>query len=349
MVWDLAQAQELRPILTERSAALPQIAFAPGGDRLAVARAAGTLSIVDVRTGATSCAAPAGPPIKQLVWIGGDELAVLRSNASSVELWSARRCAVAATLEHPGPITAMATRAGSRLATAVGDVVRVWNQGRLEAAFTGYAGKLEKVGVDGDDVYAITDEPTAIVVDTIGAPGHRRTFHIGGKGTGAKTIPEVLFDHERGRVIAPSRDQFLYVWDAATGALVHKLQGTGPLTGVRMSPDGSIMIGVGGISPAIWDRATGAPRGRLEGHTDLVKDGDFIDREIFVSIAGNHTALVWDMVASRPIAKFHDVEAIAFADDRRTVALVGATGVRLWSPRTPVPELGALPAPPPES
>jgi hypothetical protein len=31
-----------------------------------------------------------------------------------------------------------------------------------------------------------------------------------------------------------------------------------------------------------------------------------------------------------------------FSDDRRSVALVGATGVRIWSPRAPAPDLDAL-------
>jgi hypothetical protein len=42
------------------------------------------------------------------------------------------------------------------------------------------------------------------------------------------------------------------------------------------------------------------------------------------------------------LTKFHDVDAMVVSGDRRSVALVGATGVRIWSPRAPVPDLDAL-------
>jgi len=42
--------------------------------------------------------------------------------------------------------------------------------------------------------------------------------------------------------------------------------------------------------------------------------------------------------------EFQNVEAMVFAEDRRSVALVSATGVRLWSPRVPPPDLDALQA-----
>jgi WD40 repeat protein len=240
----------------------------------------------------------------------------------------------------------MSTRAGPRLATAAGGIVRVYRGGRLEAAFTGYEGDIEAVGVDGDDVYAVTAAPVVIAIDAIGAtgaPARRRTF----RGA-ARPITDVRFDRGRGQILATSLDQFLYVWDAATGALARKLEGAGPLFAVRTSPDGSLMVGIGGISPVVWDRATGARLGQLEGHTDVVLGGEFVDHRIFVAFSVNRSALVWDAVAARPLMKLQDVEWMVFSDDRRSVALVGATGVRLWSPRAPEPDLAALPVPPAE-
>jgi len=80
----------------------------------------------------------------------------------------------------------------------------------------------------------------------------------------------------------------------------------------------------------------------FEGYSDLVKDGGFIDDRLFVSMAWNHTALVWDLASMRPLLTFHDVDAMAISDDRHTVAFAGTTGVRLWSPRTPTPDLDSL-------
>jgi WD40 repeat protein len=225
-----------------------------------------------------------------------------------------------------------------------GGVVRIWRVGpdaRIEASLGGYPGELQHVRVDGDDVYAITGDPVAIVLDSIGdamdAPMQRRIFW-----GPTRSIEDVWLDRKRGQVLAASTDQFLYVWDLATGALAHKLEGTGPLRAVRMSPDGSLMIGVGGISPAVWDRATGARLGQLEGHSALVTDGEFIDDRLFISTATNQTALIWDVDAARPLTKLHDVEAIVVAPDRRSVVFGGGKGARLWTPRAPAPDLDAL-------
>jgi WD40 repeat protein len=143
--------------------------------------------------------------------------------------------------------------------------------------------------------------------------------------------------------VAASEDQVVYIWDAATGALVRKLEGTGPLWAVRTSPDGAITIGVGGVSPMVWDHASGARLGPLEGHSDLVRDGEFVDDRLFITLAWNHTALVWDVVSRRPLLSFRDVDVMAVAPDRRSVVLVGAKGIRVWSPHAPEPSLGALP------
>jgi len=53
---------------------------------------------------------------------------------------------------------------------------------------------------------------------------------------------------------------------------------------------------------------------------------------------------VWDLVTARPLTTFHDADKMVFSSDRRSVALVGTTGVRLWSPRFPVPSADELQA-----
>jgi WD40 repeat protein len=337
MVWDLARAEEFHPIVTARDASPPIVAFDPSGDRLAVARADGALSVVDVRTGTVACTAASATPIKQMAWTGSEQIAALPSGGQAVEIWNARRCTQEMALPHPAPITAMSARSGPRLATAAGNVVRVWSRGRLETSLAGYTGSIQKVDIDGDDLYAITNAPATIVVDAIGDPARRRIFRAG-----TKPISDARFDREQNWVVAASWDQFLYIWDAATGALVRKLEGNGPLDAVRTSPDGSITIGVGGFSPTVWDLASGARKRQLEGHSAPVQDGQFLDDQIFVSIAWNHTAFVWDVATARQLMAFQDVDAMVFADDLRSVAIIGATGVRLWSPRLPPLDLDAL-------
>jgi hypothetical protein len=73
-----------------------------------------------------------------------------------------------------------------------------------------------------------------------------------------------------------------------------------------------------------------------------VRDGAFLDDRLFLSLAWNRTAIVWDVDSGRPLTRFHEVDEIAFSEPRRAVALVGVTGVRIWSPGAPVPDLDAL-------
>ncbi|HSK04477.1 MAG TPA: WD40 repeat domain-containing protein, partial [Kofleriaceae bacterium] len=337
-VWDLARAEELRLIVGARDPRPAVVAFDPGGGRLAVARAGGTLTVADAGTGAVACTAPGATPIQALVWTGPEELAAVRRGGRSIELWDLRRCAVAATLDHPVSITGMSTQAGPRLATEAGGVVRIWDRGRLAATLTGHTGQVEVVGIDGGDVYATTSGPATVVVDALdGDPARRRIF----RGA-TRSINHVRFDRARGQLLAASDDQFVYVWDAATGALLRKLEGTGPLWAVRTSPDGAIAVGVGGFSPTVWDRTTGARLGQLDGHSALVRHGEFLDDRIFVSAASNRTALVWDLDATQPLMQLHDVDAVVLSEDRRAVALVGTAGVRVWSPRAPAPAPDAL-------
>src|SRR5262249_13122433 len=152
----------LRPILAVRSDALPKVALHPAGGRLAIARG-GEISIVDVETGAAACTAPDELVVERLSWADDDKVAVVRGGGSVGELREARRCAVVSALEHPAPITAFSTRAGSRLVTAGGGEVRVWRRGQVEASFGDYTGSIQGVGIDGEDVYAVTKKPVAVV------------------------------------------------------------------------------------------------------------------------------------------------------------------------------------------
>jgi len=78
MVWDLARAQELRPLVAVRDGVIPMVAFDPSGDRLAIARADGSLSVFDARTGAVVCTAAGATAIEKLAWTAGDEIAEVR-------------------------------------------------------------------------------------------------------------------------------------------------------------------------------------------------------------------------------------------------------------------------------
>jgi WD40 repeat protein len=339
-VWDLARVEELRPLAATIDRVQPAAGFDASGRRLAVRRTDETLSVIDAQTGAITCTTPDAAALR-FAWASDEEIAVVRRGGRVLELRDARRCAVVSTLDHPAPIEWISAGPGSCLVTLAGGVIRAVRGGRLEASFAGYTGQIQQVGCDGDDVYAITYEPSAVVVDTIGDPARRRILR---PGPGAFFNQGVWFDREQGRIVGAGTDGALYIWDATTGAVVRKLEGTGPLMAVRTSPSGTIMIGTGGVSPTVWDRKTGVRIRQLEGPSDLVKSGEFLDDQLFISLALNRIAIVSDVATGRALTKFHDVDALAVSPDRSSVALISTSGIRMWSPRAPVPDLDALPA-----
>jgi len=162
------------------------------------------------------------------------------------------------------------------------------------------------------------------VVDRAG----RRTIYAGGKAP----YIDVLFDRAAGHVVAPAWDSSLHLWDEASGRYLETLRGNGGAQGARLSPDGALLVAVGGTSPTVWSHATRAKLGDLEGHTDEVFDARFLDDRLLISLAFNGTALVWDLETRRPLASFQGVEELLVTPDRRHVALLSRGGVRLWSP-----------------
>jgi WD40 repeat protein len=66
----------------------------------------------------------------------------------------------------------------------------------------------------------------------------------------------------QGNVLATASNNEVVVWDAQTGAERHRLAGS---AAVAFSPDGKL-IAVGGLTPGLWDAATGRIHARLQGH-----------------------------------------------------------------------------------
>ena len=116
------------------------------------------------------------------------------------------------------------------------------------------------------------------------------------------SLTSVAFSPDSRRILTTSEDQFVRVWDAATGTHLHDLDGRGnTLFCAVYSPDGK-RIASGGRDDNvwIWDAETFEPVARLFGHEDYVYSLAWrADSQQLISGSGDHTVRIWD---AQPLA-----------------------------------------------
>lgn len=100
----------------------------------------------------------------------------------------------------------------------------------------------------------------------------------------------------------------VYVYDTATGNLIHTLKGHGGAQAIAFHPD-SKRLAVGGDdrSIRIWDVATGEQKMRLDGHVSWVGSLSFRDARTLAS-GSDKEIRFWDVTSgrSRGMLKAHD-------------------------------------------
>lgn len=136
-----------------------------------------------------------------------------------------------------------------------------------------------------------------------------------------------------GRLIASVHGQGLgiggsvRIWEAATGAEVHRLAGVdAPMWVVRWSPDGR-WIATGGQTGKIqlWDTSTWQPAARLEGAAGYARNLEWSPDSTMLAVGDEHGVLrVWaaasgGMLLNEPIHT-KDIESLAWSPDGRLIA-----------------------------
>ena len=113
-------------------------------------------------------------------------------------------------------------------------------------------------------------------------------------------LTSVAFSPDCRRLLTTSEDQFVRVWDGATGTLLHDLAGHGnTLFCAAYSPDGKrIASGGRDDNVRIWDAETFEPVARFGGHEDYVYSLAWRgDSQQLISGSGDHTVRIWDTQA----------------------------------------------------
>ncbi len=115
------------------------------------------------------------------------------------------------------------------------------------------------------------------------------------------------------------------MWDAATGEPKGEpLRHASIIDGVAFSPDGQVVLTVGGEHARLWDAATGQPRAVLGTLGIGGATAAFSPDGRTVLVGGPHPAL-WDADTGRLLARFprgYPAHGVAFSPDGR-VALTG--------------------------
>lgn len=122
---------------------------------------------------------------------------------------------------------------------------------------------------------------------------------------GAEGPPRWLEGHEAAvksvafaggrRVVSGGDDQVAIVWDGATGALLHRLEGhRGKIMAVRAAPDGGLIATASWDRRiGVWDAGTGALIRWLEGHAGNVNDVAFTADGRLISASYDGTVREW--------------------------------------------------------
>ncbi len=257
-IWEAASGRLVRDLIAPGTA--HRLAFAPDGERLALACTDGTVLVWDAAAGkelvrrqhhtdlATGVVfSPDGRHVASAGWDG------------TVKVWNSSTGQVRHTLKkHTGRVQSVAYHPdGGRLASGGWDTtVRIWD------AYTG--GELRSLQGHNSPVYAVAFSPDGQFLASAGSNGN------------------------------------LKIWDVATAKVVQSLTGnTGAVLGLAFSPDGRYLAyGGGDATVRVWDVENGVERFIFRGHTAPVESVQFSpDGRRLASSSPTETGAVkvWDL------------------------------------------------------
>jgi serine/threonine protein kinase/WD40 repeat protein len=154
-----------------------------------------------------------------------------------------------------GTASSIAVHPNGRLLAAAGRQIELWSlsANRLIASFPALTGARVEFSADGAWLLATVGGEARVGWPILSTPEKRV---LAGHQRG---VPAVSFSPDGRLLASASKDQFLCLWDAATGQLLHRCTGhTAPIEAVAFSPD-SRLVATGDIAGVVrlWDATTG--------------------------------------------------------------------------------------------
>lgn len=163
--------------------------------------------------------------------------------------------------------------------------------------------------------------------------------------TSAGAVEVLHFSASARYLMSGSDDNMAHTWDFATNHVV-KYQGfTGPVTALAASPDESMLaVGSADTTVWVWDIASGAVRGTLNGHTQKISAVAFSpDGARLLTASRDGTVRFWDGQTLRFLGSVEDRDSelndAAFLPGGRTIVTAADKMLRFW--RTPAAGRGS--------
>ena len=343
-LWDIATGTNIATLEGHRNR-IRSVSFSPDRTMLASGSSDNTIKLWDIATG-TNIATLEGH--KDLIYsISFSPDGVILASGSrdkTVKLWNVATGQNIATLEgHKDEVFSVSfSPDGTMLASGSYDTtVKLWEVMTKEniatlkhkrqvvsIAFSSNGEALASGIWDG--TILLWDMKTGINIDTI--EGHTERYHVSSLSFSPDGLSLASVSFVDGRV---------KVWDLGTGSVI-VLAHTNVAKSISFSPDGTTLAsGAEDETIRLWDVATGANIGILEGHTETVTVVAYSsDGKTLASVGmWDGTILLWDVTTGENIAKLTGyksrIYSVSFSPDGTILAAGGRDNtIKLWAIET---------------
>ena len=325
-LWDMATGQQ-KGELPGHDFLISGLAFAPDGNTLASADQQECVRLWDLVTGKLRTMVHGGRGIKAVQFWRDSGILVLAGK--SLKLWDVVANQEVTTLgesKHEGFVYVAVTPDGTTIAASDQDGIRIWT--RDQSAWR-ESPPLTDVGYDAPVAISADGKLLAVGCDALklyDLPSLRERIAFQGH-TGP--VFAVAFAHDGKRLASGGQDRTVRVWDVATGKQQGCIANPGPVYGVAMAPDASVVAAMGTDAIRVWDVATPPAATVLHRAAPVYAVAFSPDGKALASDAEDGTKL-WDPANGREIATLGAValpykwsSGLAFSPDGKSLATCG--------------------------